>query len=224
MTRYSRLLELSNFTEDDLKILQCKNVLVIGAGGVGQHVSTYLIANGIENLTIVDFDNVELSNLNRQILLTEEDKGKPKVDVVKTALNRKNSDVSISTINIKVDESNVGTIISKKYDVVIDALDNWVGKLVIAEECDKQRIPFLHIGVDGMRGQFCLFENTTLSNIVDKEIISSPRDGVMGPMVGAISSLASIYLIGYLLKKVPSDELHYYDYETHRFDKMKIPR
>lgn len=224
MDRYSRLLQLSNFTEKDLEVLHSKKVLILGVGGVGQHVATYLVTNGITKLTIVDFDNVEISNLNRQILLTEEDIGKGKVNVVKKALNARNSNALIETIECKIDESNISKIIDHKYDVVIDCLDNWTGKLIISKECLKQRIPLLHIGVDGMRGQYVIFENTSLHSIVNNDIINAPKEGVMGPMVGAVSSLAAVHLLNYLLKKDEPDGLHYLDFESHQFSKIKIPR
>ena len=224
MERYSRLLELSNFSKKDLEVLRCKKVLIICVGGVGQHVATYLVTNGVANLTIVDFDDVEMSNLNRQILLTQEDVGKKKVEVVKKALNAKNKDALIEAIDCKVVESNVPELITCNYDVVIDCLDNWKGKLVISEECSKKHIPFLHIGVDGMRGQYALFAHCSLQDLVSDEIISAPKDGVMGPMVGAVASLATVHLIKYLLGKADPDELHYLDFDSHQFSKIKILR
>ena len=119
-TRYDRLLQLSSFSKEDLNTLQSKKVLIIGVGGVGQHVSTYLITNGIKDLTILDFDKVEISNLNRQILLVEKDLGRYKVDVVKEALKAKNGDANIHSINAKVDKSNIGEIITSEFDVVVD--------------------------------------------------------------------------------------------------------
>lgn len=224
MERYSRLLELSDFTEKDLQVLQSKKVLIIGVGGVGQHVATYLVTNGILDLTIVDFDKVELNNLNRQILLSEEDVGKTKVEVVKKALNAKNKDALIKAIECKVDESNVSEIITCNYDVVIDCLDNWKGKLIISEECHKKQNLFLHIGVDGMRGQYALFEKVSLRDLINEEIIGAPKDGVMGPMVGAVASFATLHLIKYLIGKEEADELHYLDFDNHQFSKIKIPR
>lgn len=222
MNRYSRLLSLSNFSNEDLKVLQSKNVLIIGVGGVGQHVSTYLITNGIEKMTIVDFDKVEISNLNRQILLEEKDINGLKVDVVKKALLNKNSEASVKTINIKINEDNIKDIITKEYDVVIDAVDNWKTKLIISDECNKKRIPFLHVGVDGMRGQYCLFKNKSLKDIVNEDVLTAPKDGVMGPMVGTISSMATVHLIEYLIGKKGADELYFYDHQNHHFGMMKI--
>lgn len=221
-TRYDRLLQLSSFSKEDLGILHSKKVLIIGVGGVGQHVSTYLITNGIKDLTILDFDKVEISNLNRQILLTEKDIGKYKVDVVKEALKAKNSDANIHSINAKVDKSNVGEIITSEFDVVVDALDNWEGKFLISDECHKKHVPFLHVGVDGMSGQYCLFKEKSLRDILPPEVITAKRDGVMGSVVGAISCMASTYLIEYLTGKKKSDILMSFSFNDNQVSQILI--
>ena len=220
--RYDRLLELSSFSQNDLKTLQSKRILIIGAGGVGQHVATYLVTNGIEHLTIMDFDKVEESNLNRQILLAEKDIGRFKVDVVKEVLNAKNGDAKIEVINEKLDLSKVGHIEPLKYDVVIDALDNWEGKFIISDECHKKHIPHLHIGVDGMSGQFCMFKTKSLRDILPSEVVKEKRDGVMGPMVGVLSSLAAVFLIQFLIGKEDGDALYCYDNKTHQINKVVL--
>lgn len=223
MSRYSRLLELKDIDLEQFLSLAQKRVLIIGVGGVGQHVSTYLVTNGVTNLTIVDYDKVELSNLNRQILLSELDLGKLKVDVVKSALIARNSEAHINSISLKVDESNIDELV-KGYDLVIDAVDNWKSKLIIAKACKDNKVPFLHIGVDGYKGQYCLFVNKSLLDIANSDIISSPKDGVMGPMVGAISSLASMLAIKFLLGEYSNlDKIYYFDYNSHRLVEMLIP-
>ena len=221
-TRYDRLLQLSSFSEEDLNTLQGKKVLIIGVGGVGQHVSTYLITNGIKDLTILDFDKVEISNLNRQILLTEKDIGKSKVEVVKRALNAKNKDAEIKTFDIKLDKSNVSDIITSEYDVVVDALDNWEGKFLISDECHKKHISHLHVGVDGMSGQYCVYKDKSLRDILPIEVVKEKRDGVMGPVVGAISSMAATYLIQYLLGQSKPDELVGFDFSSNSVKVVKL--
>ena len=222
MNRFSRLLELDNISIDNIKLASNKRVLIIGVGGVGQHVSTYLVTNGVSNLTIVDFDKVEISNLNRQILLTEIDIGKSKVDIVKAALEARNNESHIDSLNLKIDDNNICDVI-KGYDLVVDAVDNWATKLVIARECKESNIPYMHIGVDGYKGQYCLFKNKSLKDIVSNDIISSPKDGVIGPMVGLISSLASIAAFKYLIgDKVEEDTIVYFDGESTKLTKVKI--
>ena len=221
-SRYERLLSLSGFSDDFLNLLQEKKILIIGAGGVGQHVALYLATNGVHNLTLVDFDMVELSNLNRQVLLTENDVGKTKVEVVKRNLRNRNKELKINVYCEKIDQSNANLIIDLKYDFVVDALDNWEGKLLINDICKKKNIPFLHIGVDGTSGQYCIFNNKSLRDIVSNDILNERRDGVMGPMVGAISSLASLHLIKFLIGQESGDTLYSFSQEQNQFQKIKI--
>ena len=222
MSRYSRVLELSTFSEEKLAILKSKKVLIIGAGGVGQTVATFLVTNGIENLTICDFDNAEISNLNRQILLTEKHIGEPKVEIVKKQLQKRNGNAKVESLYTKINKDNANNTILG-FDVVVDAVDNWPTKLTISEACNKAKIICLHIGVDGECGQFCLFKEKSLYDIVDQGVVSEPRDGVLGPMVGAVSSLATLHLIRYLVgdhNKI--DVLYYFKAKTNEIVEVKL--
>lgn len=222
MERYSRILELSNFSKEKLEILRNKKIFIIGAGGVGQHVATYLVTNGVENLTICDFDVAEMSNLNRQILITEKHIGEPKVDVVKKQLQKRNGNAKIESLYTKINEDNILTTISG-FDVVVDAVDNWTTKLIISEACKKLKILFLHIGVDGASGQYCLFKNKSLEDVVGKDIISEPRDGVLGPMVGLLASLATLNLILYLVgDNNIVDVIYSYNQRSNEISKIKL--
>jgi len=222
MSRYSRLLSLSSFSKEKLEILKSKKVLIIGVGGSGQHVATYLITNGVEHLRIVDFDVVELSNLNRQILLEEKDVGKHKVHVVKERLLSKNKEAKVQAINLKVDKRSISKIEIEKYDIIVDALDNWESKLIVSEECKKKNVCLLHIGVDGDSGQFAILKNKSLQDIFGKEIDSSPKDGVMGPTVGIIASMASSYLIKFLLGEETENIIISYNDKTHDITKIAL--
>ena len=222
MSRYDRLLELSSFSEEKLHLLQSKNVLIVGTGGVGQHIAVYLATNGIERLTIVDYDEVELSNLNRQLLSSEKDVGKDKVFVVKAALLQVNSDIKVEALKMKLDSSNIKEI-PTNFDVVIDAVDNWETKLLLTRFCNENHIPFLHVGVDGYGGQYCLFKDKSLLDLVSDSVKEEKRDGVLGPMVGLISSMACLHLIRYLAgEDVETDTIFSYDAETNMLLKGKI--
>lgn len=223
MSRYDRLLQLSTFSEEKLNLLLSKKVLLFGMGGVGQHIATYLVTNGVINLVIVDFDKVDLSNLNRQILLTENDVGKQKVNVVKSALLNRNQEAHIRKEEFKVDASSISYFHPEDYDVIIDAVDNWETKLVIAKFAKDGNIPLLHVGVDGTGGQFCLFKEKSLSDIVDDSVETEKRDGVMGPMVGVLSSLASLYLLRYLAgEDIELDTLFSFDQNGNSLTKIKL--
>ncbi len=220
--RYSRLLQLSDFSKEKLSLLQSTKVLIVGSGGVGQNISLELVSNGFENITIIDFDKVEISNLNRQVLLTENDLGKNKVEVVKKALEARNKDAKITAINAKIDKDNVNKYLSG-FDIVIDATDNWPSKLIISDYIKNINGTLLHIGVDGYVGQFVIFKNKSLRDIVDEKVFASKKDGVSGPMVSTISSLAALYLIDYITKENPSsDVLYFYDHKAQNFSKIKL--
>ena len=223
MSRYDRLLQLSTFSEEKLRLLHDKKVLLFGVGGVGQHIATYLVTNGVINLVIVDYDKAELSNLNRQILLTEKDVGKPKVSVVKSALLNKNSDAHIRTDESRIDANNISYFHPEEYDIIVDAVDNWETKLVIAKFAKEGGIPLLHVGVDGTGGQFCLFKDKSLLDIVSDSVKEEKRDGVMGPMVGVLSSLASLHLLRYFAKEeVELDTLFSFDQNGNSLTKIKL--
>ncbi len=222
MGRYDRTLELSTFSEEKLSILKQTKVLIIGAGGIGQTVSTYLVTNGVENLTLCDFDVAEISNLNRQILLTEKHIGEPKVDIVKKQLQKRNGEAKIQSLFTKISKDNISNTISG-FDVVVDAVDNWATKLIISETCKKAKILSLHVGVDGECGQFCLFKNKSLLDVVDEGVLEEPRDGVLGPMVGAVSSLATLHLIRYLVGDHNFiDTLYFFKAKTNEIVKVDL--
>lgn len=223
MDRYQKILNLSTFGETKLNNLKKFNILVIGAGGVGQHVLTYLVTNGVEHVTFIDFDFVELSNLNRQILLSEKDIGAPKVDFVEIALKERNSNAKITKISAKVTRENAKEL-TKGYDVVVDAVDNWESKLVIAEAVKNNKSQlFLHIGVDGESGQYCLFKNKSLLDIVDNSVLKEPKDGVLGPMVGAVASLATLLLLNFLVgNNQDNDVLFSFDSKENKIVKVVL--
>lgn len=222
MSRYDRLLQLSTFSKEKLELLASKKVLIVGVGGVGQHVATYLITNGIKDLTIVDFDKVELSNLNRQILLEEKDVGKSKVEVVKKALEARNFEAKITSIEQRVNADNIFSI-TKNFEIVVDAVDNWETKLLLSKAAKDQKVLFLHVGVDGSSGQFCLFKEFSLLDLVSPSVVKEKRDGVMGPMVGLLSSMASLHLLRYLAgENVETDTLFSFNQETNAVSKVKL--
>lgn len=217
ISRYQKVLSISDISEKDLSTLNHKNVLIIGVGGVGQHVLTYLSTNGVKNFTLVDFDKVEISNLNRQILLKEEDINKSKVQVVKEEILKHNNELKISTYATKAEEDNIESILkSDKYDLVIDATDNWTSKLLIAKFAYQLRLPLLHVGVDGYVGQYALLKESNLLDVVTPEIVKEPKDGVFGQVVGIIASMAALLATRYFLGRAKTDILYHYDSNSHK--------
>lgn len=129
--------------EDRIKSLGEKTVLVIGLGGVGGTALEALARSGVKNFVLIDFDKVDESNLNRQILYTMADVGKNKVDVAKDHILKLNSNLSVTTFNTKVEETTLDNLKLGKVDFIVDAIDYIPGKLHIIEFAIKNKIPFI---------------------------------------------------------------------------------
>jgi len=129
--------------EENIKSLGDKTILVIGLGGVGGTALEALARSGIKKFILIDFDKVDESNLNRQVLYTKADVGKNKVDVAKARLLNINNEIQIKTINTKIEDSTLETLNLGKVDFIVDAIDYIPGKLHIIEYSIRNRIPFV---------------------------------------------------------------------------------
>ena len=130
-------------TQESFNKLKDKHISVIGLGGVGGTALESLARTGIENFIIIDFDKVDASNLNRQILYGFEDIGKEKVEVAKEHLLKINPNIKISAISNKID-AKVGNLLNKyKIDFIVDAIDDVNGKVWIAKYALENKIPFI---------------------------------------------------------------------------------
>ena len=123
--------------EEKFKLLQTKKVLLIGVGGVGSYSLEALVRSGFNNITIVDFDVIEPSNLNRQLITKESNIGKPKVLEAKVRALEINSNINIEAINTKLDENNLNDFLNNNYDYVIDACDDISVKYKLMEQSMK---------------------------------------------------------------------------------------
>lgn len=126
----------------NVDILKTKKILVIGLGGVGGYVVEALVRTGIENIDIVDYDKIELSNINRQIISLHSNIGKKKTDVFKERILDINPDAQVKVIDLFLDSDNIDSIIND-YDYVIDACDTVSAKKNIIRTCIKKSIPFI---------------------------------------------------------------------------------
>ena len=156
---FSRQLILKEFDEKKFFSLKTKKITIIGMGGIGCPLAQYLVRTGIINLTIIDYDNVNLSNLNRQILYDLKDVGEKKVNVAKKKLDFFNNNLKIITIPFKVNNKNISNYLSSS-SLVIDATDNWKTMSLINRYCVQNSIPLLSCSVIGFDGQITLFQNS----------------------------------------------------------------
>ena len=154
LQRYSRQIMLDEIGFVGLEKIRMAKVCVVGVGGIGNPVVTQLTAMGIGKLKIVDRDIIEISNLHRQHLYTEEDIGKVKVEAAKARLEQINSSVQIEALPNSVTKYTAENIV-KGFDIVVDALDSIDARYALNDACIKLNIPLIYAGALGMLGSIC---------------------------------------------------------------------
>ncbi|MDR2337728.1 MAG: HesA/MoeB/ThiF family protein [Deltaproteobacteria bacterium] len=142
-TRYNRQLEMPEWGMKRQQLLEKAKVAVIGAGGVKSSLLYALTSAGIGHLRVIDFDKVELSNLNRQFLYTTDDIGKFKAEVSVSKLQKLNPDISIDPLVEKVTENNISALLCN-YDFIVEGGDSPAGRNLINEYCLSVAKPFVH--------------------------------------------------------------------------------
>lgn len=193
--RYNRHIILDGFgTESQEKLLQSK-VLIVGAGGLGSPLAQYLAAAGVGTIGIVDGDVVSLTNLQRQVIHTTNDVGRPKVDSAAEKMKAINPDVTVIRHEIYLSEDNALDIISP-YDFVIDGTDNFATKYLVNDACIMLGKPFCMGGINRYNGQVmthvpgsacyrCLFPEPPEKN----EVETCAMVGVLGSIAGMLGTV-----------------------------------
>mmetsp|Transcript_14944 Transcript_14944/g.41604 ORF Transcript_14944/g.41604 Transcript_14944/m.41604 type:complete len:277 (-) Transcript_14944:2457-3287(-) len=201
--RYSRQLLLHGGfgVEGQLKLLK-SSVLIVGAGGIGSTVILYLAACGIENLSVVDFDKVDLSNLHRQVIHKTNDVGLNKAESARRAVDSLNPSVSFAVVDEPLTAENALELISSS-DCVVDASDNPQTRYIINDACVLGGVPLVSGSAMGTEGQLtvynyeggpcyrCMYPTPNM-----KEGSKSCADnGVLGPVPGLIGILQALETI-----------------------------
>lgn len=227
LIRYDRQVRIYGFGRKGQEKLKKSNILVVGAGGLGCAASMYLTVAGIGHISIIDQDKVELSNLNRQVLHWQKDIGKYKAASASVKLRQMNPTIKIDTYPSKATYSTLKKIV-KKYDVVLDCLDNWQSRFALNKACVEARIPFIHAGIRGMGGQVtaikprygpclqCIFPKTPKAE-------KWPVLGAAPGMLGCIQAIEAIKLITGIGKSLVGRIL-VYDGEASTFYIVKTKR
>ncbi len=187
--------------EGQQKLLDA-HVLIIGMGGLGSPAAIYLTAAGIGALTLVDFDRVELTNLQRQIVHHNDDIGKPKVDSAKRNLLSINPDVQINTIDIKPDQQALEKLVQQA-DVVLDASDNYDTRFAINGACVAHCVPLVSGAAIRFEGQISVFDKrrhdspcyNCLYPVSGDEEETCSENGILAPVVGIIGSMQALEAI-----------------------------
>lgn len=204
--RYARHLILPNIGElGQIKIKNSK-ILVIGAGGLGSPILLYLAAVGVGTLGIIDFDTVEESNLQRQIIHSEKSINTYKVDSAKKRILSLNKNIKINSYNEPITEENIENIFFE-YDLIVDACDNYKTRYLLNEYCFKYKKPFIYGSIHAFTGQIAVF-NYKNSPCYACIFPSPPPDylapnndnkGVLGVLPGVIGTLQATETIKIIL-------------------------
>ncbi|WP_200551683.1 molybdopterin-synthase adenylyltransferase MoeB [Kosakonia sp. LAM2021] len=232
MMRYNRQIILRGFDFDGQERLKAARVLVVGLGGLGCAAAQYLAAAGVGHMTLLDFDTVALSNLQRQTLHSDADIGVAKVDSARESLLRVNPNVHYTAINALLDDTALLTQIAA-HDMVLDCTDNVTIRNQLNAGCFQHRVPLVSGAAIRMEGQISVFtwgENDPcyrcLSRLFGDNALTCVEAGVMAPLVGVIGSLQAMEAIKVLAHygTPAAGKIVMYDAMTCQFREMKLLR
>lgn len=136
---------ISLIGNDNYQKLKNSNILVLGVGGVGGYAIEALIRSGIENITIVDYDKIDITNINRQIIALNNNIGNYKVEEWKNRILSINKDVKVTIIREKIIPQNIEVLFNNKYDFIIDSCDTLIVKKLLIKECKERKINLITV-------------------------------------------------------------------------------
>ena len=193
--RFEKQIILKKIGIQGQKKIRKAKILIIGVGGLGCPLLTYLAASGIGHIGMVDPDKVEISNLNRQTLFNTSDIGKYKVDQAKNSINRINNKVRIKIFKKKITSKNIKSTI-KDFDIICDGTDNFETRYLVNDECKKMKKILISAAIskfDGHLYKFNFKKRTSCYRcfMPDKPILerNCETDGIFSPVAGILGSL-----------------------------------
>ena len=230
LLKYSRQIMLQQIDIDGQQRLLNSHVLILGLGGLGSPVAMYLATAGVGELTLIDDDKVDLSNLQRQIVHQEDSQNKYKVDSAKEQLLKLNPEIKINVINQRLDEASLTKIVSN-IDVVADCCDNFETRFMLNRVCFQNKKPLVSgaaIRWEGQLTTFTMEENSPcyqcLYDVDSFTDQTCAHNGVVGPVVGIIGSMQALEVIKVLTcsGKPAEGELILFDGLELSFSKIKF--
>ncbi len=204
MQRYARQLLLPEIGSEGQKKLEESSALIIGLGGLGSPVSSYLAAAGVGRLGLLDCDIVSESNLNRQILYSTADIDLPKTECALRRLSQLNPHCRFDTYNMKFDADCAEDIVDG-YDLIVDCTDNFPARIVIDEACASTGKRWVHGAVEGFSGHVTVFNGSARKRYSDlfpditADNFPPKNPGILGSTAGAIGSIMSAEAVKLLL-------------------------
>ena len=231
LLRYNRHIVLPEIDINGQLALSSGKVIIVGLGGLGCPVATYLAASGIGTIYLVDHDSISLSNLNRQVLFTENDVSKNKAAAAKERLLDLNSDINIKTFSEEINEK-FDKNIFKDYDVIIDCTDNFKTRALINDISIELKIPLITGAALKFEGQIAIFRNDIdntpcyrclypdLPNIVNSCVDS----GILGSVTGFVGTVLATECIKLICNfgETYQSKIFIVDLKNNNFKKIDI--
>ena len=193
--RFEKQIILKNVGVAGQKKIFNAKVLIIGIGGLGCPLLTYLAASGVGTIGIADPDKIEISNLNRQTLFTSNDIGKYKVDQAKYSIKRINNKIRIKVFKKKITLKNIKSVI-RDFDIICDGTDNFETRYLVNDECKKMKKILISAAIskfDGHLYKFNFKKKTSCYRCFMPEMPVIERncetDGIFSPVAGILGSL-----------------------------------
>ena len=213
LERYGRHILLPEIDYEGQQKLLDSHVLVVGLGGLGSPASIYLASSGIGELTLCDFDNVELSNLQRQIVHAERNLKTNKAHSAKNFISSINSNININVVDKKLSENEFDLYIkNKSVDVILDCSDNFQTRYSVNKVAFKNKIPLISGSAIRFEGQLAIFDFRDNSSACyeclfpdngEENELRCADHGILAPVVGIIGVMQSLETIKVLLNLSP---------------------
>lgn len=194
--RYNRQVILAEIGEEGQAKIKKAKVLVIGAGGLGCPILQYIATAGVGTIGIVDFDTIEIHNLHRQILYTEEQIGLTKAKTAKTTVEKLNPLIKVLAFEEKLTLENAAKIIAE-FDIVVDGSDNFKTRYLVNDTCVALNKTLVYGSILGFEGQIAVFNHQGSKNLRDlfpeppnpKDVPNCSFNGVLGTLPGMIGTM-----------------------------------
>ena len=206
LLRYSKQIMLPQIDVEGQQKIIDSTMLIIGMGGLGSPTALYLAAAGVGHLIIADFDQVELSNLQRQIIHRTADIGEDKVDSAKAKLLELNPNITVTVANEIMHSDNLASLI-KDVDIVLDGTDNFESRFEINKACVECHKPLISAAVIRFEGQISVFKGYEVDQPCYQCLYSEEGDGrescvengVLAPVAGLVGTIQALQAIKVLL-------------------------
>lgn len=234
LDRYARHIILKEIGGAGQAKLLGSHVAIIGAGGIGSPAIQYLAAAGVGKLTVIDDDDVALSNLQRQVLFNTADIGRPKAEAAREAIARLTPDVAILPVTQRITVQNAQSLLAGT-DAILDGCDNFETRLAVSDAATALKIPLISAAVGQFEGQLAVYRGweadkpcyrCLVGNDPDRADMSCADQGVIGALTGVLGSLAALETIRALVPfgEDSAGKLLIADLMSLRFRTLTLPK